>query len=421
MNFERLTVVGVAALVTVLIAAALAAGGAAGADVTFTVSVVDQDGESIGGVDVVATWETESNETRTTRGTTASNGKVFLDVPEDATVELDVDDDTYIRNRPLAVEEASESEIELAVSRSGTATVSVVDAQDRPQPDARVRLREGGRTVDRGRTDESGTFTSSRLERGAYTLRVVKPGFFETTQEVNVSGESDATVEIESGTVTLDIRVFDDHFDPPAEIETGAIQVRSSVYDGEVTVTEGAVSLNVPVNAEYTAEVVKDGYDPDPETISVRESDVSTNVTAQRTPTLAITTANERVLVGETTRVSVRNAYDEPVEGATIEVDGTAVGETDDRGELAVPIEAAGEREVVATDGGVSSESIAIVGVDEDGNANETEDTNETDDANETNDSGETDDGSPGFGVLVAVVALLGAVAVGSRRGDRSA
>ena len=152
MDRERLSVIGIA----VVAVAALAAGGAAGADVvTLTVSVTDQDDEPVGGVDVVATWE-ESGETETATGTTASNGKVFLDVPENATVELDVDDDTFIRNRPLTVEGASESDVELAVSRSGTATVSVVDTRDRPQADARVRLRDGDGTVDRGQTDGSG-------------------------------------------------------------------------------------------------------------------------------------------------------------------------------------------------------------------------------------------------------------------------
>lgn len=413
MTFNRLTPIGVA----VVVVAVLAAGGAAGADpVTLTVSVVDQDGDPTGNVDVTATWETESGDTGTADGTTASNGKVFLDVPENATVDLDIDDDAYIRNRPLTVEEAAESEVELAVSRSGTATVSVVDPRERPQADARVRVREGSRTVDSGRTDESGTLTTSRLERGTYTLSVVKPGFFETTRDVTVTAEANASVEIERGTVALDIRLFDDHFDPPTEIETGAVQVQSSVYDGEVTVTEGSASLNVPVNAEYTAEVIKDGYDPSPETIAVRESDVSANVTAQRTPTLSVTTANGRVLVGETTRVSVRNAYDEPVEGATIEVDGTAVGETDGRGEVAVPIDSAGDREVVATDGDVTSEPITIVGVDEDGGANDTDSSNETDGANDTDDADESDDGASGFGVAVAVAAVLAAAAVGSRR-----
>ena len=416
MSSERLTAVGVAALATVFLVAVLAAGGAAGTDVTLTVSVVDQDGDPTGDVEVIATWEAEDDETRTATGTTASNGKVFLDVPENATVDLDIDDDTYIRNRPLTVEGASESDVELAVSRSGTATVSVVDTEDRAQADARVQIRDGSRTVDSGRTDDSGAYASSRLERGTYTVRVVKPGFFEATREVTVTREADASVEIERGTVALDLRVFDDHFDPPEEIETGAIRVESSVYNAEVTITEGGVSLNVPVNVDYSVDVVKDGYDAGAETISVGESAVSANVTAQRTPTLSVTPGNERVLVGETTRVTVRNAYDEPVEGATVEVDGTEIGETDDGGELSVPIDAAGEREVVATDGDVTSEPVVIVGVDEDGDANGTDDANGTNDSDETNDAGETDDGSPGFGVAAAIAALFGAAAVGVKR-----
>ena len=401
MDRERLSVIGIA----VVAVAALAAGGAAGADVvTLTVSVTDQDDEPVGGVDVVATWE-ESGETETATGTTASNGKVFLDVPENATVELDVDDDTFIRNRPLTVEGASESDVELAVSRSGTAAVSVVDTRDRPQADARVRLRDGDGTVDRGQTDGSGVFTSSRVEQGTYTLRVVKPGFFETTQEVTIDGDANATVEIERGEVELTIRVFDDHFDPPEPIETSTVSLQSAVYDAQVTATEGRASLNVPVNVAYTAEVVKDGYDPAPETITVREQDMTVNVTAQRTPSLTLTSANERVIVGERTRVTVTNAYDELVAGATIEVDGDAVGETDDRGELVVTIDAPGDRTIVATDGDVSSDPVTVEGVSED-----------TPDAD--TDADETDDGAPGFGLFAAVFAVIAAaVLVAVRRG----
>ena len=401
MNCERLTVVGVA----VFAVAILATGGAAGADVvTLTVSVTDQDDDPVGGVDVVATWE-ESGETETATGTTASNGRVFLDVPENATVEIDVDDDTFIRNRPLTVEGASESDVELAVSRSGTAAVSVVDTRDRPQADARVRLRDGDGTVDRGQTDGSGVFTSSRVEQGTYTLRVVKPGFFETTQEVTIDGDANATVEIERGEVELTIRVFDDHFDPPEPIETSTVRLQSAVYDAQVTATEGRASLNVPVNVAYTAEVVKDGYDPTPEQISVREQDMTVNVTAQRTPSLTLTSANERVIVGERTRVTVTNAYDELVAGATIEVDGDAVGETDDRGELVVTIDAPGDRTIVATDGDVSSDPVTVEGVSED-----------TPDAD--TDADETDDGAPGFGLFAAVFAVIAAaVLVAVRRG----
>jgi len=407
-----MTVVGIAVIVVLV----LAAGGAAGTDVvTLTVSVTDQDDEPVGGVNVIATWE-ESGETEAATGTTASNGRVFLDVPEDATVEIDIDDDTYIRNRPLTLEAASESDVDLAVSRSGTATVSVVDTRDRPQADARVRVRDGDGTVDRGQTDGSGVFTSSRVERGTYTLKVVKPGFSETTQEVTVDDDANATVEIERGEVELTIRVLDDHFDPPEAIETSTVSLQSSVYDAQVTATEGRASLNVPVNVEYTAEILKDGYDPAPETITVGEADMSVNVTAQRTPTLTLAPANERVIVGERTRVTVTNAYDEPVAGATIEINGDAVGETDDRGELVVTIDAPGDRTIVATDGDVTSDPVTVEGVSEDGPGS---DADESDADADESDADETDDGIPGFGIVAAVTALIAAAVVAVRRGDQ--
>ena len=412
MNVGRLALVGAAAL---LIAVA-ATGGAVGQQsdpVTLSVSVTDQGGDGVGGVTVEAAWETESGETGTASGTTASNGMVLLDVPEEAAVELDVDDDTYVRNEPLRIDNASASAVDLDVSRSGTATVSVVDAQNRSQADARVTVREDGRSVDRGETGSDGDYETGRLERGTYEIPVVKPGYYETEREVTVSLNTEVTVRIERGTVTLDVRTFDDHFDPPEPIDNGSVRVSSSVYDGEVTVTEGAASLNVPVNAAYTVEVVKDGYDATPKRVRVEESAISTNVTAQRTPALSVAPSNQRVLVGETTRVTVRNAYEDPVTGVTVEVDGEAVGETDERGEIDVPISSAGDRTIVARDGGIESDPVTVEGVETadevDGN-----DSNASD--SDDDGSGDTDDGAPGFGVVAAVLALIAAAAAGRRR-----
>ncbi|OYR44956.1 carboxypeptidase-like regulatory domain-containing protein [Halorubrum sp. Hd13] len=412
MNVARLVLVGAA----VLLVAVVATGGAVGQDqVTLTVSVADQDGDAVSGVTVEAEWETDSGETGTATGTTASNGNVLLDVPEGSSVELDVDDDTYVRNRPLEVENASAAEIDLGVTRSGTATVTVLDDQNRSQADARVTVREDGRSVDRGETGSDGTYETARLERGTYNVTVVKPGYYETEREVTVSLNTETTIAIERGTVTLDVRALDDHFDPPEPIESGSVRVTSSVFEGEVTVTEGTASLNVPVNAAYTVEVVTDGYDPSPERVRVRESPRSVNATAQRTPALSVTPANDRVLVGETTRVTVLNAYDEPVAGATVEVDGEDVGETDARGEIEVPISSAGDRTIVASDGGVESDPATVEGVETadeaDPSANGSNDTGD-------DGSGDTDDGAPGFGVVAAVLALLAAaVAAGRYRG----
>ena len=412
MNVARLTLVGAA----VLLVAVVATGGAVGQDqVTLTISVADQDGDAVGGVTVEAAWETDSGETGTATGTTASNGNVLLDVPEGSSVELDVDDDTYVRNRPLEIENASGAEVDLGVTRSGTATVTVLDDQNRSQADARVTVREDGRSVDRGETGSDGTYETARLERGTYNVTVVKPGYYETEREVTVSLNTETTIAIERGTVTLDVRALDDHFDPPEPIENGSVRVTSSVFEGEVSVTEGTTSLNVPVNAAYTVEVVTDGYDASPERIRVRESAASVNATAQRTPALSVTPANERVLVGETTRVTVRNAYEEPVDGTTVEVDGEEVGETDARGEIEVPISSAGDRTIVASDGDVESDPVTVEGVETAEEADPGANGSDDDD----DDSGQTDDGAPGFGVVAALLALLAAAGAASRHRSR--
>src|SRR6056297_3083279 len=97
-----------ALLSTLVIVLAFATGSVAADQTTLTVEVVDDDGDPVGGIAVEATWEV-GDETETATATTASNGKVFLDVEAGADVELTVDDETYVRNRPLSVEDASES------------------------------------------------------------------------------------------------------------------------------------------------------------------------------------------------------------------------------------------------------------------------------------------------------------------------
>jgi PGF-CTERM protein len=418
MNVARSTLVGAA----VLFVAVAATGGAIAADpVTLTVSVTDQDGDPVGGATVEATWENETGETGTVSGVTATNGNVLLDVPEGTSVELDIEDDAFVRNRPLRIENASESSVDLGVTRSGTATVTVVDDENRTQANATVRVREDGRTVDHGETGADGVYETARLERGDYDVTVVKPGYREASRVVTVAANTEARIAVERGTTTLEVRTLDDHFDPPTPIETAAVEVSAPVFDGRVSVTEGTASLTVPVNALYTVAVVKEGYEPSLERVRVRESPVTANATAQRSPALTVAPANERVLVGETTRVTVRNAYDEPVAGATVEVDGEAVGETDDRGEFDVPVASAGNRTIVARDGDTTSDPVTVTGVDTpdeaDGNATDGDgsDGNATDGGDG---DGTTDDENPGFGVVAAVLALL-AVGVASRVGRR--
>lgn len=394
----------------VLVAICLLAPGVVTADdeVTLTVTVVNETGESVGsGATVAATWEGGE-----TTGETAANGKVFLDVPDGADVELDVvGDDRYVRNRPLVVSDADEQEVELQVFPQGTAAVTVTDADGEPVPDATVRLRRGGNVISSGGTDGDGVFESGTVEQGAYTVQVVKPGFYRVSEDLTVEAATETGVALEAGRVTLDVTVFDDHFADPQRLSDVRVLVAADGFDANVSTSGGTASLNVPVNTRYRIVAVKSGYDGERRSVSVGEEPRMVNVTAQRTPELVVTVSNERVIVGETTRVAVTNAYDDPVPNVTVRLDGSPVGTTDDRGEVSVGIEEAGERTIDATAGELDSDPVTVTGVDPDADTETVTDT-----ASPTADPTETSSSTPGFGVAVAVVALVVAFGVRLRR-----
>ena len=396
-----------ALVVAIAVCIALPMGVAAQEDeVTLTVSVVDPDGSLVGGAAVEATWDDGNG---TASGTTASNGQVFIDVPRGADVELDIgDDDRFVRNQPLLVEDATERDVELEVFPQGVATVTVVDTDGQGLPDATVTLQENGRTVSSGETDENGVFESEAVERGEYRISAIKPGFFRNRSDVTVDAETEAEITLEEGRVTLDIDVVDDYFDPPQTLSDARLRIEADVFDADVSASGGSASLNVPVNARYSVVASRDNYDGTQRQLNVREEPRSITVTAQRTPELTLSAANNRVIVGESTRVEVRNAYDDPATGVEVRMDGDVVGETDDRGEVSVRVDTVGERTIIANDGRVESNSIAITGVDPDADSST---------PTETVDESTTEE-TPGFGVVAAVAALALSFAVYARRAD---
>jgi hypothetical protein len=378
---------------------------AADDEVTLTVSVVDQSGAAVGDATVIATWD-GGNAT----GTTASNGKVFIDVPGGADVDLDIEDDRYVRNRPLSLSDADEREVELPVVSQGTATVTVVDSDGQSLPDATVRLRQNGEAVSSGETDDDGEFQTDAIERGEYRLSAVKPGFFRNETDLTVGAATETTVTLQRGRVTLDIDVVDDHFEPPRTLTDARVRIEADGFDANVSASDGAASLNVPVNTRYRIVATRDGYEGTPHVQTVGESSASVTVAAQRIHELTARASNDRVIVGETTRIEVTNAYGEPVQGATIRIDGEEVGQTDDRGETTVRIDTVGDRTIDATDGRVDSEPITVTGFDPDA---ETE--TETPEPTPT----ETPEETPGFGVAATVVALAITFAMRAARRHR--
>jgi PGF-CTERM protein len=373
-----------------------AVGGAAAqseSQVTLTVSVVDQDDTSIGDATITASWEGGER-----TATTASNGRAFVDVPEGETVELDAEHEEYVRNHPLVIDEATERDVTLRVSEKGNATVTVTDASDQALQDTRVEFRRDGRTAAEGWTDEDGTFSTDIIEQGEYSIAVVKPGYYRETSTEDVGVDTPVSFSLERGSVNFEVSVVDDHFEEPQELDDVRVSVNAENFEASVRSSGGTASLSVPVNTRYNVTVSKEGYVSSSRSLRVTEGAREIEMATQRVPTLTVEPQNTRVVVGETTRVRVLNAYGEPVEGATLKRNNETVGETDANGELVVTIDSAGEQELVATNGSVESAPAVVEGVDPD--ATETP-------GAATATPTATEGSGPGFGAGLAVAALL--------------
>jgi len=384
-------------LVVIGMIAPTAVGSAAAADVTLTLTVVDQAGEPTGDVDLSVSWDGGSEDV-----TTRTNGQALVDVPEGERVEISVSDDTYLRNAPFVIGNATGGEVEIPVSLPGTAKITVIDSTG-PVTDAAVTL-FGNDGFQSQRTGDSGTVTLEPVERTTYTVRVGKPGYLTNDTELAITGDVERTVRIERGAVELSFNVTDDHFDPPRPIESARVQIGDEATLS--TLPTGRQGTSVPVNREYEVTITKEGYRSVSRTVAVDEAPVELNVSIQREPAVNVTAANERVVVGESTSVTVTDEYDEPIADASVSVEGSQAGTTDERGALSVEIPGADEQTIEVTVDGLS-DTVTVEGIDpgtEAATATRTATVTEAATATETTTTG---GGGPGFGPLVALVALL--------------
>lgn len=378
MKRYRLVLVLVVLMTTSAAVAAVApvtAGGADGARagstqsmVTLTVTVTDRVGNGISNVDLTATWDGGS-----TTATTASNGKAFVDVPEGARVEIAVSHDDYTRNHPYVVEDAQEEDVTVVASLKASATVTVVDDGE-PVENARVAMTktDQGETAASGRTGADGTFDSGTLEQGTYRVLAVKEGYEFNETTVDVFGSTEATVAIEEGSVTVEFSVRDDHFDEPRPVEGATVEIEGPTTASVTTSGEGTASIGLPVNARYTITVRKDGYGTVRRTVNVGQEPADLSFTINREPVLSVAAVNSRIVVGEAVQLTVTDEYGERVEGATITVDGEAVGQTDADGVYRATVDSAGEHVISARANGVTSGEITVRGVSEGGEATPT-------------------------------------------------
>lgn len=388
---------------------AVAVGGATAQDETVTVEVnlVDQEDDGIGGAELTAVWDDGSD-----AATTTSSGLAFLEVPEGADVEIRMDHPEYVRNKPYQIENAAvpagEDRLQTTIraSLSGTAAITVEDS-DGPVGDVTVRLREqfGDRDrLDRFRTSANGLVETPEIERGTYTVTTSASRYLDTQTTLTVDEDDvSESITIEQGFVDLTVNVTDDYFDSPQALANARIDIEGDTVS---TRSDGTRTTDVAVNTRLDVTVTRDGYQSVTETVNIRESAQTLNVSIQREPELNLQSSQQRIVIGESTTVTATNAYADPAEDVTISLDGSEVGQTDSMGQLSIEIQTPGSQDITAERDGLST-SVTVEGIDPDAD----DDTGEID----TEEPEDDDSLGPGFGVAAALVALL-AVAVAARR-----
>ena len=392
--------------------------GAAGApsvatqdQVTLTVAVVSQGGAQLGGVTITATWDGDERTAQT-----ANNGKAFVDVPRGADVELSISSDRFVRNFPVTVEDATSREVIVEVARKGSATVSLASPAG-PVGSASVELVQDDRTVVSGRTNADGTFSTGTIEQGRYTLVTSKATYYTNRTEVRIDAEGVRTeVPMRTGSVQIEVRVLDDHFDQPRPVNNATVQFGDI---GSVRTSGGTAVFVVPVNTEHTVRVSKPEYENARTRYRAGEESDSIRLTTQREPTLVVQPANRQVVVGESTVVTVVDAYGDPVSNATVALDGETVAQTDGSGEVRVAIESAGNHTVSASGGGLESAGTTVVGVAVAGStptATPTATVSPMATDSPTPVPTTTSVSLPGFGPVAAALGVLLAVALLARR-----
>lgn len=411
MSRARTRAVTVAFAVFVASASFVGGVGAQSSDTaTLTVTVVDQGGNPLSDAELSATWDGGGPVNRTTAG----NGKAFLDVAEGAEVTIRVDHPHYVRNQPYVVENATEGDVTIEVAQAGRATVTVEGAGG-PLDNAIVRMFHDGQPVLNERTTADGRYTTPEIEQGNYTLITFKEGYLRNRTTLTVDGQVERTMQIRQESALVTFTVRDDHFDPPQAVTNANVTV-PGVAD-VTTQGTGTVSVSVPVNDAYEVTITKPGYESVTEQLRIRESETSLNATIQRTPAISVRADNDRVVVGESVRVTVTDEYGTPVANASVSREGTTVGETDGDGVLGVPVESAGNVTIAAEADGREA-TVTVEGVQPGGAS--TPETTATATGSPTATESPTDTPSglgPGFGLAGALVALL-AVGLLARRPD---
>jgi hypothetical protein len=374
---------------------------AAQSDDGFRVVVTDDTGEELADATVNASW----GGTRESK-TTTSNGTVVFDVPRGETVFLTVTHPDFASDEQQVVSDLSDP-ARVEFRTTGTLVVTASGGGDRLE-NARVTLtdEETNETVLTGRTGDDGRFTSETIDQGVYNVTVSRTGYFAVEERVAVYGRTTVSTQHQRGSIEVRVTVVDPYFSPAEPV--AAADVRYDGYDGDTTTGNGVVRLLAPLNSRDVLVAEKEGYTTTERTISVGESRRDLTVNLSRTPALDASLSASSVEAGESVTLTVRNAYDDPVTGATVTLDGEQVATTENgTAEFSVP---PGDHEVVVA----TAETETTLSVTGESTPTATVRTEPTPTPSPTPDAPTTETAGPGFGLLAALVALL-LLAVGAR------
>lgn len=398
----------VALLVFWPVGAAVGPAAAAGT-ATLTVALETPDGDPAGGAEVTANWSDG-----TSTATTAANGKAFVDVPDGAEVTISVDHPDYMRNNPHVVTNAETEEIPITVYEKAQVTFRIT-GDGGPVEGAQIRLRKGSPTVDSGTTNANGRWETDVIESGEYSVGISKAGFYGRAIETTIEDGETLAFNLNSGFVTLEVVVRDDHFDPPRPISEA--EVAASGLGTIITQSNGRQRIDAPVNSRLEMTVRKEGYRTDTQTVNTLERDKTVHITTQRTPDMTLRPLNNRVVVGETVIIEATDEYGDPIYNATVWVDGDNIGTTNPEGRITVRIGSPGEYSLRAEkDARTDTNTVTGVAAPE---TDETETTSPTA-GTVTDTTAEAPLGQPGFGPVVAILAIVSLFAVAALRGKRS-
>lgn len=395
--------------------------------VTAEIQVADRSGDTLSDIRVTAEW----GDGQSTSDTTKSSGRVLLDVPANAEVQFSVNDSDkeFVRNlQPVEVgpDEIDEL-ITIQMAPRGQVTFSAVNANGNPVEDARIRLthEDSSRTVDIVYTAGDGTATVPDIEQRTYHVRTVRPGYNATEQTIEVTGQQQSeAIELQSNRVDVDFTVRDDHFEEPRPLEGVTINLRAvrstagdRFNDSPLDTDEnGETQGRIPANDNYEATVILDGYQETTETFRVRQQPMSLNLTTQLTPSISINQLQNAIVVGQPTQVTITNAYDEPVEDATVSLNDETVGQTDTLGQIVFNITQAGNNVIDASYEDLTA-SMTLEGVDPDRSSGESDDGNSAEGSTDGTENSANGDGSgPGFGIVAALGAVLAVSLFAARR-----